>query len=119
MNWPSMGNFRRLAGERADGGGDRPGVLSRHTIFDPSAIGSRPIVYRLALELFQPRRGAVLRSAPDRALVTACTSSLGDDQRVSQLKDVLTDQSRQPALDVVIAGDLTTPPRSSLPVRGI
>ena len=111
MNWVSAGEFQEIGEARGRTAAvTGQAILSRHTIFDPSAI-----VFRDQSSLgwrwnpWQPRRGGriALRALTAGVLVYSLhLESLGDDQRrSSQLKDVLTDQSRQPALDVVIAGD--------------
>jgi endonuclease/exonuclease/phosphatase family metal-dependent hydrolase len=111
MNWVSAGEFQEIG----EGKGTAPAmtgqaILSRDAITDASVIvfaDQSSIQWRL--NPLQPRRGGriALRARTGGLLVYSLhLGSLGDDeQRSSQLSDVLSDQSWQRAEDVVIAGD--------------
>jgi endonuclease/exonuclease/phosphatase family metal-dependent hydrolase len=111
MNWVSAGEFQEIGearGSRAAMTGQA--ILSRYPISDASAIvfGNQSSL-RWRWNPLQPRRGGrvALRAMTAGLLVYSLhlESLGGDGRRSSQLKDVIVDQSRHPAVDVVIAGD--------------
>lgn len=111
MNWVSGGEFQEIGEAR----GAAPAVtgqaiLSRDTIADPAVIVFREqSSLRWRLNPVQPRRGGriALRARTAGLLVYSVHLESGgdDEQRASQLNDVLGDQSHQRADAVVIGGD--------------
>ena len=110
MNWVSAGEFQEIGEAK----GTTPAmtgqaILSRDAITDASVIVFTDQSFLWRLSPLQPRRGGriALRARTAGLLVYSLhLESVGDDeQRSSQLNDVLSDQSWQRAEDVVIAGD--------------
>jgi endonuclease/exonuclease/phosphatase family metal-dependent hydrolase len=120
MNWVSAGEFQEI-GEAKGKAAALTGqaILSRDAITDAAVIvfaEQSSIQWRW--NPLQPRRGGriALRARTAGVLVYSLhLESVGDDeQRSSQLNDVLSDQSWQRADDVVIAGDFNNGFRSSM-----
>jgi endonuclease/exonuclease/phosphatase family metal-dependent hydrolase len=111
MNWVSAGEFQEI-GEATGTAAALTGqaILSRVAITDAAVVvfGDQSSM-QWRLNPVQPRRGGriALRARTAGLLVYSLhLESVGDDeQRSSQLNDVLSDQSWQRAEDVVIAGD--------------
>ena len=111
MNWVTGGEFQEIG----EANGSAPAVtgqaiLSRSPISDAAVIVFRKqSSMRWRFNPFQPRRGGrvALRARTAGLVVYSLHLESGgtDKQRSSQLKDVLADQARQPAANVVIAGD--------------
>jgi len=111
MNWVAAGEFQEI-GEAGGPPAATTGqaILSRAAITDPSVIVfSDQSLLRWRLNPLQPRRGGriALRARTAGMLVYSVHLESGgdDEQRTSQLNDVIADQARHPAEHAVIAGD--------------
>ena len=111
MNWITGGEFQEVGEARGTPAAlTGQAILSRDTITDPGVIVfSDQSSLRWRLNPLQPRRGGriALRARTAGLLVYSLhlESGGGDEQRTSQLNQVLADQSRHPAEHAVIAGD--------------
>jgi endonuclease/exonuclease/phosphatase family metal-dependent hydrolase len=111
MNWVAAGEFQEI-GEAGGPPAATTGqaILSRAAITDPGVIVfSDQSLLRWRLNPLQPRRGGriALRARTAGLLVYSVHLESGgdDEQRTSQLNEVIADQARHPAEHAVIAGD--------------